>query len=60
MQQVEIIIEGGTPTVKVKCVKGGACKDITRALEAALGETTESKPTKEMYEQTNERIKASY
>ena len=37
MQQVEIIIEGGTPTVKVKCVKGKSCKDITKALEAALG-----------------------
>jgi hypothetical protein len=60
MQQVEITIEGGVPTIKVKCVKGQACKDITRALEAALGEAKDSKPTKEMYEQAKQTVKASY
>jgi hypothetical protein len=60
MQQVEIIIEGGTPTIKVKCVKGKACKDITRALEAALGESKSSKPTGEMYEKASQTAKASY
>jgi hypothetical protein len=60
MQQVEIIIEGGVPTVKVKCVKGRACKDLTKALEAALGEVKESKPTAEMYEQAKQVNKASY
>ncbi len=57
MQQVEITIEGGTPTVKVKCVKGQACKDLTRALEAALGDVRESAPTKEMYEQAKQTAK---
>lgn len=60
MQQIEITIEGGVPTIKVKCVKGQACKDITRALEAALGETKESTPTKEMYEKATQTAKASY
>lgn len=56
MQQVEITIENGVPTVKVKCVKGQACKDLTRALEAALGEAQESKPTAEMYEQQTAKV----
>jgi len=58
MQQVEITIEGGVPTIKVKCVKGKACKDITRALEKALGETKSSTPTQEMYEQARQTAKA--
>jgi hypothetical protein len=58
MQQVEITIEGGVPTVKVKCVKGKGCKDITRALESALGETTKSTPTKEMFERAEQHAKA--
>lgn len=60
MQQVEITIEAGTPTVKVKCVKGRACKDITRALEAALGEAQTSVATSEMYEQIKQENKAGY
>jgi hypothetical protein len=58
MQQVIITIEDGTPTVEVKCVKGKACKDITRALEAALGESTDVTPTAEFYEQAKQTIKA--
>lgn len=57
MQQVEIIIEGGTPTVKVRCVKGRACKDLTKALEAALGDVQKSTPTEEMYEQARQTSK---
>lgn len=60
MQQVEVIIEGGVPTVKVKCVKGRTCKDITRALEAALGETKETVPTGEMYEQSKQATRVGY
>jgi len=60
MQQVTITIEAGTPTVSVKGVKGKSCKDITKALEAALGETKESKPTGEFYEQAKQTAKASY
>lgn len=56
MQQVKIIIENGVPTVSVNCVKGKSCKDITRALEAALGEVSESKPTGEMYEQQSVKV----
>jgi hypothetical protein len=60
MQQVEIIIEGGQPTVKVKCVKGKACKDLTKQLEAALGDVQGSKPTPEMYEQAKQTNKVSH
>jgi hypothetical protein len=59
MQQVEIIIENGTPTIKVKCVKGKTCKDLTRELEAALGDTAKSTPTAEMYEQAKQESKAN-
>jgi hypothetical protein len=59
MQQVEIIIENGSPTVMVKCVKGKSCKDITKALEAALGNAVKSTPTAEMYEQANQTTKAN-
>lgn len=59
MQQVEITIENGVPTIKVKCVKGQACKDLTKALEAALGDTKEWKPTPELYEQAQQIVKAS-
>lgn len=57
MQQVEITIENGTPTIKVKCVKGQTCKDITKALEAALGDVRDSTPTAEMYEQAKQEFK---
>jgi hypothetical protein len=59
MQQiVKITIEAGTPTIHVQGVKGRSCKDITKALEAALGETSESKSTNEFYEQANQAVKA--
>jgi len=60
MQQVEIIIEGGSPTVKVRGCKGPACKALTKDLEAALGEVKETQPTTEMYEQAKQNAKASY
>jgi Protein of unknown function (DUF2997) len=59
MQQVEIIIDGGTPTIKVRGCKGKSCKDLTRGLEAALGEVDDSKPTAEFYEQAKQTTKAS-
>lgn len=59
MQQVEILIENGTPKVSVKYVKGSDCKRITKDLEAALGEVKESKPTSEMYERATQNVKAS-
>ncbi len=50
MQQVEIIIEAGVPMIFVKGVKGKRCKDVTRALESALGETSGSIPTPELFQ----------
>ena len=50
MHQVKVIIApDGTTEVKVEGVAGTKCKDVTRALESALGKTTTSKPTDEMY-----------
>ena len=60
MRHVIITIEGGSPKISVLGVKGKSCKDLTRELEAALGETTESKPTNEFYEQAKQTTKASY
>lgn len=39
----------GTTEVKVDGVAGGKCKDVTRALEGALGKTTADKATDDMY-----------
>jgi len=46
---VEISPEG-TIKLSVNGVKGEACTDLTKKLEEALGTTTSSTPTKEMYE----------
>jgi hypothetical protein len=59
MQEVKIVIENGVPTVSVNCVKGRSCKDITRALENALGDVEKSSKTPEFYEQANQTVKAS-
>lgn len=59
MQQVIIDIEGGKPTISVKGAKGKSCKDLTRALEAALGDTAKSTPTAELYEQATKTNQVS-
>jgi hypothetical protein len=38
-------------TLEVDGVKGTACTDLTKSLENALGKTTSSVPTGEMYEE---------
>lgn len=40
----------GTTQVTVKGIKGKSCKDASKLLEAALGKTISSTPTKEMFE----------
>lgn len=40
----------GEVNVEAKCIKGASCQDATRAIEKALGVTTEDKATREMYE----------
>jgi hypothetical protein len=57
MQQVIITIENGVPTIEVKGAKGKSCKDITKALEANLGDVAETKATGEMYEQQNNQAR---
>lgn len=49
----ELIIEikpDGAVTVSVEGMKGSGCKDVTKAIEKALGTTQSTKPTKEMSE----------
>jgi hypothetical protein len=59
MQQVEITIENGTPTIKVRGCKGKSCKDLTRDLEKALGDAETTTPTAEFYEKASQTNKAS-
>lgn len=49
----EIIVDispEGEVKISVKGVKGKSCKDLTKALEAALGDVKESKTTREYTE----------
>jgi Protein of unknown function (DUF2997) len=41
----------GETTVSVQGAAGPSCRDLTRALEAALGTTTRDTPTPEYYRQ---------
>ncbi len=41
------IDEDGAVQVSVKGVAGKSCKDVTKAIEAALGKATETKTTRE-------------
>lgn len=51
MEQITIIINpDGGAEISVACVKGKTCKDITAAIEKALGKTTSDVPTAEMKE----------
>lgn len=44
-----VIDQDGAPTITVNGVKGKACKDLTRAVEKALGSVTSDQPTQEMH-----------
>ena len=51
--QEEVIVKidkNGNVKVEVKGVKGGSCKSLTAALEAALGAVTADAPTAEMFQ----------
>jgi hypothetical protein len=52
VQEIEVVIDGdGNVRVDVKGVKGKACADITRALEAALGDDVQREYTWEANEE---------
>lgn len=52
MQEIEISISPrGEVQFQVKGVKGGACLDLTRSLEASLGTVEDRQLTSEYYEQ---------
>jgi hypothetical protein len=50
------IDQDGNIQIAVKGVKGKSCKDATRAIEKALGETTNDKLTGEYYEQQQHNV----
>jgi hypothetical protein len=51
VQEIEVIVDAdGNVRVDVKGVKGKACTDITRALEAALGDDVQREFTWEANE----------
>lgn len=53
LQEIDVFIDAdGTVRIEVRGVKGAACLDLTRALEAALGDQVESREmTPETYEE---------
>lgn len=54
LQEIDVFIEpDGSVRIEVRGVKGTACLDLTRELEAALGDHVESRDmTPEAYEQS--------
>jgi hypothetical protein len=51
MQTITITVSpDGTPKIEVNGVKGQSCKDVTKAVEKALGTVSTDKDTPEMYE----------
>ncbi|MBI3946289.1 MAG: DUF2997 domain-containing protein [Armatimonadetes bacterium] len=57
LQEIEVVIEkDGRVRIQVRGVKGEACLDLTRDLEAALGGQVESREmTPEAYETVTEQ-----
>lgn len=57
MQQITVeIASDGSTKIKVDCVQGTACADLTAALEKALGKTVQDTKTKEYYERANQNL----
>jgi len=55
MKTIDMVIEkDGTFTITTSGYDGSACKDATKALEAALGTVTEDTATPEMYHTVGE------
>ena len=50
----------GNPSLTVEGVKGESCKDVTAALEAALGTVVSDTPTNEFYERPLEEQVKQY
>lgn len=52
MQEITIrVAKGGKINLDVMGVKGGACKDLTKAFEKAMGSVSQTDNTSEYYEQ---------
>lgn len=54
MQTITVTIDQeGNPTIAVSGVKGRSCKDVTAAVEKALGKSISDTPTEEMHHNAN-------
>jgi len=54
MQEITIRVgKGGKINLDVAGVKGGSCKDLTKAFEKAMGKVVQTDNTNEYYEQEN-------
>jgi hypothetical protein len=52
MQEITIRVgKGGKINLNVDGVKGGSCKDLTKNLEKAFGNVSDTENTQEYYEQ---------
>ncbi len=52
-----VIDQDGSATVGVAGVKGKSCTVISKAIEEALGKTESRKPTSEMYEAEDVKVR---
>jgi hypothetical protein len=64
MQEIKLIIgKDGKVNIDVAGVKGSACQDLTKSIEAALGRTESVRKKPEFYQQqaasTNQRLGGS-
>ncbi|MBI4576753.1 MAG: DUF2997 domain-containing protein [Planctomycetes bacterium] len=52
-QELEIVIApDGKVSIRVRCVKGAACEELTRPIQEALGQVVGQERTDEYYEAT--------
>ena len=57
MERIDVeIATDGKVTVSVKGVKGKSCTDVTKSLEAALGQTVSDEKTREYHEHTETNV----
>lgn len=51
-QEVEVVIApDGKVSIRVRCVKGAECVELTRPIQEALGQVVEQRKTDEFYQE---------
>lgn len=51
------VLPDGSSEIKVEGMAGGKCKDVTKAIERALGKTISDKKTAEFYKKEEATLK---